>query len=201
MNHKNHKTNSNFKDKNNPSLVFCFSSQLQVYQSSIPLCCNACPPPEGHVIVPHSGCCFFLVDCCAACSDVSVVSLSKFQGDHIFGSVCHIFCRNPLILGDVMPCGPHCMAYVGGIFFSNMGWGWSELFPDHCGRAECSYQTSWSRSWRSTQQYSRGPTLTVLLVLPKNLCFSSAFFAVGLCIVSLLPSSHVLLFCLILPVC
>ena len=46
------------------------------------------------------------------------------EGVHMpyFGSVCHIFGRNPLI------SDPHCMAHFGGIFFANMGrGGWSEL--------------------------------------------------------------------------
>ena len=46
-----------------------------------------------------------------------------------FGSVCHIFCGNLLILTDLMPCGPHCMAYFGGIFFCKYGgWGGQNYF-------------------------------------------------------------------------
>ena len=41
-----------------------------------------------------------------------------------WGSICHIFCRNPLTLTDFLcHTDPHCMAYFGGIFFANMGGG------------------------------------------------------------------------------
>ena len=48
---------------------------------------------------------------------------------HILGPVCHIFCRNPLILTDFMPYGPPLYGiFLGHIFCKYGGWGWSELF-------------------------------------------------------------------------
>ena len=46
-----------------------------------------------------------------------------------WGSVCHIFCRNPLILTDFYAIQtPIVWHILGHIFCKYGGWGWSELF-------------------------------------------------------------------------
>ena len=49
-----------------------------------------------------------------------------------WGSVCHIFCRNPLILTDSYAIRTPIVWHILGAYFFQMygGWGWSELLSE-----------------------------------------------------------------------